>query len=68
MPPTTPRTLAELSTAVASCSAGKKSTTTAKVDEIYETVLDIFRTAAAEGIPTYKAAGRIAERRLNENN
>lgn len=40
----------------------------AKVDEIYETVLDIFRTAAAEGIPTYKAADRLAERRLNENN
>ena len=39
----------------------------AKVDEIHETVLDIFRTAAAEGIPTYKAADRIAERRMNEN-
>jgi len=40
----------------------------AKVDEIYETVLDIFRTAEADGIPTYKAADRLAERRLNENN
>lgn len=40
----------------------------AKVDEIYETVLDIFRTAEAEGIPTNKAADRLAERRLNENN
>ncbi|HEX6188106.1 MAG TPA: amino acid dehydrogenase [Pyrinomonadaceae bacterium] len=40
----------------------------AKVDEIYETVLDIFRTAEAEGIPTYKAADRLAEKRLNENN
>ena len=40
----------------------------AKVDGIYETVLDILRTAAAEGIPTYKAADRIAERRMNENN
>lgn len=39
----------------------------AKVDEIHETVLDIFRTAAAEGIPTYKAADRIAERRMNQN-
>ncbi|MFY9618554.1 MAG: amino acid dehydrogenase [Pyrinomonadaceae bacterium] len=39
----------------------------AKVDEIYETVLDIFRTSEAEGIPTYKAADRIAERRLNES-
>ena len=36
----------------------------AKVDEIYNTVLDIFRTAKAEGIPTYKAADRLAERRL----
>ena len=40
----------------------------AKVDEIYDTVLDIFRTADAEGIPTYKAADRIAERRMYENN
>ena len=40
----------------------------AKVDEIHETVLDIFRTAAAEGIPTYQAADRIAEWRLDENN
>lgn len=40
----------------------------AKVDEIYDTVLAIFRTAEAEGIPTYKAADRLAERRMNENN
>jgi leucine dehydrogenase len=39
----------------------------AKVDEIYDTVLDIFRTAEAQGMPTYKAADRLAERRLNEN-
>jgi leucine dehydrogenase len=45
----------------------EESQTTAKVDEIYKTVLDIFRTAAAEGIPTYRAADRIAERRMNEN-
>jgi leucine dehydrogenase len=37
-----------------------------KVDEIYETVLAIFQTAAAEGIPTYKAADRLAEKRLEE--
>lgn len=37
----------------------------AKVDEIYDTVLNIFRTAEAEGIPTYKAADRLAERRLS---
>ena len=36
----------------------------AKVDEIYETVLSIFRTAAAEGVPTYKAADRLAEQLL----
>jgi len=36
----------------------------AKVDEIYDTVLAIFQTAAAEGIPTYKAADRLAESRL----
>jgi leucine dehydrogenase len=38
----------------------------AKVDEIYDTVLAIFRTAQAEGIPTYKAADRLAEKRLQE--
>jgi len=36
----------------------------AKLDGIYDTLLDIFRTAEAEDIPTYKAADRIAERRL----
>ena len=36
----------------------------AKVNEIYDTVLSIFRTAEAEGIPTYKAADRLAEQRL----
>jgi len=36
----------------------------AKVDEIYDTVLDILSTADAEGIPTYKAADRLAEKRL----
>ena len=40
----------------------------AKVDEIYDTVLDILRTSEAEGIPTYKAADRLAERRMNEIN
>ena len=37
----------------------------AKVDEIYDTVLDIFKTAEQEGIPTYKAADRLAEKRLS---
>lgn len=40
----------------------------AKVDEIYDTVLDIFKTAESEGIPTYKAADRLAERRLEKGN
>ena len=38
--------------------------TRAKVDEIYETVLNIFYMAASEGIPTYTAADRLAEERL----
>lgn len=37
-----------------------------KVDEIYDTVLDIFKMAEAENIPTYKAADRLAERRLEQ--
>jgi leucine dehydrogenase len=37
-----------------------------KVDEIYDTVLAIFRTAQAEGIPSYKAADRLAEQRLKK--
>ena len=40
--------------------------TAAKIDEIYETVLNIFYMAASEGIPTYKAADRLAEERLNK--
>jgi leucine dehydrogenase len=36
----------------------------AKVEEIYDTLLGIFRMAEAEGIPTYKAADRLAEKRL----
>lgn len=36
----------------------------AKVDEIYDTVLNIFQIAAAEGISTSKAADRLAEDRL----
>ncbi len=37
-----------------------------KVDEIYGTVLAIFRTAKTQGIPTYKAADRLAEKRLQD--
>jgi leucine dehydrogenase len=35
-----------------------------KADEIYNTVLGVFEIAKAEGIPTYEAADRLAERRL----
>ena len=35
-----------------------------KADEIYDTVLQLFEIAKAEGIPTYLAADRLAERRL----
>lgn len=35
-----------------------------KADEIYDTVLSVFDIAKAEGIPSYKAADRLAECRL----
>ena len=35
-----------------------------KADEIYHTILGVFEIAQAEGIPTYVAADRLAERRL----
>src|SRR5256714_1362350 len=35
-----------------------------KVDEIYDTLLRVFRIGKAEGIPTYLAADRLAEARL----
>jgi leucine dehydrogenase len=35
-----------------------------KADEIYYTVLGVFDIAKHEGIPTYRAADRLAERRL----
>jgi len=35
-----------------------------KADEIYATTLGVFEIARAEGIPTYEAADRLAERRL----
>ena len=35
-----------------------------KADEICDTVLSLFQIAKAEGIPTYEAADRLAERRL----
>jgi leucine dehydrogenase len=36
----------------------------AKVDEIYDTLFNIFQMAAAEGVPTSQAADRLAEERL----
>jgi leucine dehydrogenase len=36
-----------------------------KADEIYDTVLGVFEIAKAEKIPSYKAADRLAERRLH---
>lgn len=35
-----------------------------KADEIYETVLSVFRLAKDTGLPTYKAADRVAEQRI----
>ena len=35
-----------------------------KADEIYQTILGVFEIAAQEGIPSYLAADRLAERRL----
>lgn len=37
----------------------------AKVDQIYDTLLNIFQLAAGEGITTHKAADRLAEQRLD---
>jgi leucine dehydrogenase len=35
-----------------------------KADEIHNTVLTVFEIARADGVPTYVAADRLAERRL----
>jgi leucine dehydrogenase len=40
--------------------------TLAKVDAVYDTLLNIFELAAREKIPTYKAADRLAEERLDQ--
>ncbi|CAN5197631.1 leucine dehydrogenase [soil metagenome] len=37
-----------------------------KAGEIYNTLLDIFQVAREEGMPTYSAADRVAERRIEE--
>ncbi len=35
-----------------------------KADEIYHTILNVFEIAEQDGIPTYQAADRVAERRI----
>jgi leucine dehydrogenase len=35
-----------------------------KADEIYNTILGVFEIAKNDGIPTYEAADRLAERRV----
>jgi leucine dehydrogenase len=40
--------------------------TNAKIDAIYETILNIFTVAEREHVPTYQAADRLAEQRLAE--
>lgn len=35
-----------------------------KADDIYDTILKVFEISKKEGIPTYKAADRLAEQRL----
>ncbi len=35
-----------------------------KADEIYDTILSVFEIAKCDGIPSYEAADRLAERRL----
>ena len=37
-----------------------------KADQIYETTLSVFEIAKEQGIPTYQAADRLAERRLSD--
>lgn len=37
-----------------------------KAGEIYETLIDLFELAKKEGLPTYEAADRLAERRIEQ--
>jgi leucine dehydrogenase len=43
----------------------KQSESRAKVEAIYDTLLEIFRRAEAEGVSTSEAADKLAEARLN---
>ena len=38
--------------------------TAEKVDAIYDTILEIFQLAKKQGVPTYQAADKLAERRI----
>ncbi|MDQ3257980.1 MAG: hypothetical protein M3R15_29535 [Acidobacteriota bacterium] len=42
----------------------ERARTAAKVDGIYDTLLNIFKLAETEGIPTSRAADQLVERRL----
>jgi leucine dehydrogenase len=37
-----------------------------KAGEIYQTLLDLFALAKEQGIPTWSAADRLAERRIEQ--
>src|SRR5688500_5196954 len=37
-----------------------------KADEIFDTIIGVFELAKSDGIPTYRAADRVAERRLGD--
>jgi leucine dehydrogenase len=37
-----------------------------KAGEIYDTLIDLFELAKKEGLPTYEAADRLAERRIEQ--
>ena len=37
-----------------------------KIDAIYDTVLKIFEIAESQNIPSYQAADRLAEERMNK--
>jgi leucine dehydrogenase len=45
-----------------------RSRSAAQVEQIYDTVLKIFEIADSEGLPTYKAANNLAERRFTAAN
>jgi leucine dehydrogenase len=45
--------------------AWSREYTLQRIDNIYETLLNIFHTAERDRIPTYKAADRLAEERLH---